>query len=62
MFDTPGSGRSAIAFAMLKIVVTAPVPMVITSTAMTVKTGLFRSIRTAKRKSRRMVSNMVSDR
>ena len=47
MFDTPGSGRNATAFAMLKIVVTAPVPSVMTSRAMMVKTGLFRSTRTA---------------
>ena len=44
---TPGSGRSSTLFMALKIVVTAPAPSEITSTAIRVNTGLLRSIRMA---------------
>jgi hypothetical protein len=49
--STPGSGRSTTAFIALKIVVTAPLPSAMTNTIATVKIGLLRSIRPAKRRS-----------
>src|SRR5512143_2597611 len=43
--DTPGSGRSTIALAMLNIVLTAPVPSAMTMIATAVITGFLRNIR-----------------
>ena len=47
--ETPGTGRSTVAFIALKIVVTAPLPRPMTITITSVKTGLLRSMRPAKR-------------